>query len=47
VWDAANGGHVLIYRGQSGLVWTVAWSPDGTHIASGSADKTVQVWRAP
>ena len=24
----------------------VAWSPDGTHIASGSSDKTVQMWNA-
>jgi WD40 repeat protein len=45
VWDAIDGSHVNIYRGHSDLVWTVAWSPDGTRIASGSADKTVQVWR--
>ncbi|HEX9132127.1 MAG TPA: WD40 repeat domain-containing protein [Ktedonobacteraceae bacterium] len=23
-----------------------AWSPGGSHIASGSADMTVQVWQA-
>jgi WD40 repeat protein len=45
VWDAADGSHVYIYRGHSDLVWTVAWSPDSKRIASGSADKTVQVWR--
>jgi len=44
VWDAAHGGNAFIYRGHSGPVWTVAWSPDGKRIASGSADKTVQVW---
>jgi WD40 repeat protein len=27
-------------------VYAVAWSPDGKWIASGSVDKTVQVWRA-
>ena len=25
--------------------WTLAWSPDGRYLASGSDDKTVQVWR--
>lgn len=32
------------YRGHSLYVDAVAWSPDGTRIASGSDDKTVQVW---
>jgi eukaryotic-like serine/threonine-protein kinase len=38
-----------IHNGQllaSGDVLTVAWSPDGKHIASGSSDTTVQVWDA-
>ena len=34
------------YRGHSGAVLTVAWLPDGTRIASGSQDGTVQVWDA-
>src|SRR5258708_3296618 len=34
------------YRGHTMRVTTVAWSPDGKYIASGSLDKTVQVWSA-
>jgi len=34
------------YTGQRGPVLSVAWSPDGTRIASGSDDQTVQVWLA-
>ncbi|GHO68421.1 hypothetical protein KSC_073130 [Ktedonobacter sp. SOSP1-52] len=36
----------LIYRGHHGFVHGVAWSPDGTRIASASADRTIQVWKA-
>lgn len=34
------------YHGHSGSVNTVAWSPDGKYIASGSFDGIVQVWSA-
>lgn len=34
------------YRGHSDQVSAVKWSPDGTQIASGSFDTSVQVWDA-
>ena len=37
---------ILTYRGHSASVWSVAWSHDGTRIASAGADTTVQVWSA-
>src|SRR5258708_34997696 len=38
------GAALYTYRGHSASVNAAAWSPDGTRIASGSADGTVQVW---
>ena len=44
VWDATTGVTSFIYRGHAAGVIAIAWSPDGTRIASASLDKTVQVW---
>nr|HET6903982.1 serine/threonine-protein kinase [Ktedonobacteraceae bacterium] len=37
---------LLIYSGHFDAVRALAWSPDGSRIASGSDDKTAQVWEA-
>jgi WD40 repeat protein len=34
------------YKGHTAYVSSVAWSPDGRYIASGSGDRTVQIWNA-
>ncbi len=38
------GSFISSYRGHTKRVTTIAWSPNGANIASGSLDKTVQVW---
>jgi eukaryotic-like serine/threonine-protein kinase len=45
VWPVARE-RAFTYWGHRGYIYGVAWSPDGTRIASCSDDKSVQVWEA-
>jgi WD40 repeat protein len=36
------GPHIL--KGHSSVVWSVAFSPDGKRLASGSQDNTIKLW---
>ena len=44
MWDLANDRPICSLRGHEGIVNSVAFNPDGTRLASGSADNTVKVW---
>jgi WD40 repeat protein/serine/threonine protein kinase len=44
IWNSHTGKLVHTFRGHLGLVSSVAFSPDGKFLVSGSRDKTVKVW---
>jgi transducin (beta)-like 1 len=45
VWDPETGEcRFVLAGGHSGMVYSLAWSPDGDYLASGSADRSVNVW---
>jgi WD40 repeat protein len=41
VWDASMGNEMLPPLGHDGYISSVAFSPDGSKIISGSSDKTI------
>jgi len=46
VWQATTGEHVLTYGGHASSIRGIAWSPDGTRIASGALEEAVRAWDA-
>src|SRR5205085_11298326 len=44
-WDAATGDVLQVLRGHTDLPLAIAFSPDGTRLASSSYDKTIRIWQ--
>jgi RNA polymerase sigma factor (sigma-70 family) len=44
LWDVDTGREVHLYTRHTDIVWTIAFSPDGDQLYSGSADHTIRVW---
>jgi WD40 repeat protein len=44
LWDVVNGKSLSELKGHAGIVWGVAFSPDGQLLASVSSDQTAKVW---
>ncbi|KAF8870408.1 hypothetical protein BD779DRAFT_1420054, partial [Infundibulicybe gibba] len=44
VWDVATGTEIALLKGHSSVILSVAYSPNGKHIVSGSFDRSIRVW---
>jgi WD40 repeat protein/predicted Ser/Thr protein kinase len=45
IWHAHTGQEILSWQAQTHEAWAVAWSPDGSRLATGGYDHPVVVWR--
>jgi WD40 repeat protein len=44
LWDVATGKEQATFKGHTSWVNSVAYSPDGKTLASGSFDQTIKLW---
>jgi WD40 repeat protein len=47
IWDTSTGEILNLLLGHTGFVRGIAWSPDGTRLASVGFDGTLRIWGVP
>jgi WD40 repeat protein len=44
LWDLTSGNKIRDFEGHTGIIWCLAFSPDGRRALSGSMDHTARLW---
>jgi WD40 repeat protein len=44
LWDLTSGKTIRDFKGHTGIIWCLAFSPDGRRALSGSRDHTARLW---
>ena len=43
-WNTVNGEAITVFGSHENSISCLAWSNDGTHLASGALDRTIRIW---